>query len=84
VCLEEKAEGSNLKEKIENLVKKGILTQKNADILHKTRFLRNRSVHEIEAATNSELSVAFDIMENLLQTVYIIPKKADTLENLKK
>ncbi len=80
VCLEEKAGGSNLKERINDLVKKGILTQKSADILHETRFLRNRSAHEIEAATDTELSVAFDIMENLLQTVYIIPKKADGLK----
>jgi len=81
VCLEEKSEGFNLKEKIEDLVKKGILTKTNADILHKTRFLRNRSAHEVEAATDSELSVSFDIMENLLQTVYIIPKKADGLKD---
>ncbi len=80
VCLEEEAGGSNLKEKINDLVKKGILTQKSADILHETRFLRNRSAHEVEAATDTELSVAFDIMENLLQTVYIIPKKAEGLK----
>ena len=80
VCLEEKAKGSNLKERINDLVKNGILTQKNTEILHRTRFLRNRSIHEIEAATDTELSVAFDIMENLLQTVYIIPKKADGLK----
>lgn len=80
VCLEEQARGSNLKEKIEDLVKNGVLTKKNADILHETRFLRNRSAHEIEAATDKELSVAFDIIENLLQTVYIIPKKAEGLK----
>lgn len=80
VCLEERANGANLKERIQDLVKKGVLTQKNADILQETRFLRNRSAHEIEAAKDEELSVAFDIMENLLQTVYIIPKKADGLK----
>ncbi len=80
VCLEEKAKGHNLKEKIEDLVIQGVLTQKNADILHGTRFLRNRSVHEVEAAKDTELSIAFDIVENLLQTVYIIPKKADGLK----
>jgi len=84
VCLEEQVEGSNLKEKINDLVKKGILTQKSAETLHETRFLRNRSAHEVESATDTELSVAFDIMENLLQTVYIIPKKAEGLKIKKK
>lgn len=83
ICIEEQTKGFNLKERIEDLVKKGVLTQKSADILHETRFLRNRSAHEIEAATDTELSVAFDIMENLLQTVYIIPKKADGLKRIK-
>lgn len=76
VCLEEKAKGRNLSKKIDDLAKKGVLTEKNAAILHKTRFLRNRSAHELEAASDAELSVAFDILENLLQTIYIIPQKA--------
>ncbi len=80
VCHEEQAEGSNLKEKIDNLVKKGVLTAKNAETLHKTRFLGNRAAHEIVAATDSELEVAFDILENLLETVYIIPDKAKGLK----
>lgn len=45
ICLEEKASGPNLKERIDDLVSKGILTQKSAEILHETRFLRNRSAH---------------------------------------
>jgi hypothetical protein len=80
VCKEEQAKGSDLKQRINDLVKNEILTQKSADILHQTRFLRNRSAHEVEAATDTELSVAFDIMENLLQTLYIIPKKAEGLK----
>lgn len=80
ICLEEKAAGINLEKKIDNLVEKGVLTKSNALTLHKTRFLGNRSAHEIEAATDDELEVAFDILENLLKTVYIIPKKAQSLE----
>jgi iron only hydrogenase large subunit-like protein len=81
VCLEENAKGSNLMKKIDYLVANGVLTSKNAEILHKTRFLGNKSAHEVEAAKDSELAVAFDIMENLLQTLYIIPKKAKNLGN---
>lgn len=80
VCVEEKAEGADLKKRIDSLVEKGILTQNSAVTLHKTRFLGNKSAHEIEAATDEELGVAFDILENLLMTVYIIPKKAKNLK----
>lgn len=79
ICLEEKAKGSNLEKKINNLVEKGVLTTSSSLTLHKTRFLGNRSAHEIEAATDIELEVAFDIVENLLKTVYIIPRKAKNL-----
>lgn len=79
VCIEEKADGSNLKERIDDLAKKGILTVSNADTLHKTRFLGNKSAHELEMAKDQELSIAFDILENMLQTLYIIPKKAQSL-----
>lgn len=80
VCLEESAKGANLEKKIEDLVKKEVLTKRNATVLHKTRLLGNQSAHEIQAASDSELDVAFDIVENLLESVYIIPKKADRLK----
>lgn len=79
VCSEETAKGASLEKKIDDLVTKQVLTQKNAEVLHKTRILGNRATHEIEAASDAELDVAFDIVENLLETVYIIPKKAQQL-----
>lgn len=80
VCTEENAEGQNLEQKIDDLVKKEILTKANAIVLHKTRILGNKAAHEVEAPSDSELDVAFDIVENLLETVYIIPKKAERLK----
>ncbi|MFA5777888.1 MAG: DUF4145 domain-containing protein [Candidatus Paceibacterota bacterium] len=80
VCSEEKAKGRTLEKRIDDLVIKEILTKRNADILHKTRLLGNKAVHEIKAPSDIELDVAFDIVENLLETVYIIPKKAERLK----
>lgn len=80
VCSEEKARGRNLERKIDDLVKKEVLTKRNAGILHKTRLLGNVAAHEVKAPSSSELDVAFDIVENLLETVYIIPKKAERLK----
>lgn len=80
VCSEENTKGGNLEIKIDDLIKKEVLTKKNAEILHKTRLLGNAAAHEVKAPSDSELDVAFDIVENLLETVYIIPKKAERLK----
>lgn len=80
VCSEEKTKGGTLEKRIDDLVIKEVLTKRNADILHKTRLLGNEAAHEIKAPSDLELDVAFDIVENLLETVYIIPKKAERLK----
>ncbi len=84
VCKEQGAEGVNLAKRVDDLVKKEVLTKRNADILHKLRFLGNDSAHDGEAASDSELEVAFEIVENLLETVYIIPQKSESLVIRKK
>jgi hypothetical protein len=80
VCLEESTKGRTLEKRIDDLVKKEVLTKRNATILHKTRLLGNLAAHKAKAPSDSELDVAFDIVENLLETVYIIPKKAEYLK----
>lgn len=78
-CLDEvEIKGKNLEKKIDNLVSKGVLTKANADTLHKTRLLGNKSAHEIVSPTDSELQIGFDIIENLLETIYIIPSKSES------
>ena len=37
------------------------------------------AAHEVEAHDETDLSTALDVVEHLLQTVYIIPKKAAKL-----
>lgn len=80
VCKEKNATGGNLEGKIDDLVDKGILSRNNADILHKTRLLGNRSAHEIIEPKAEELDIAMDIVENLLENVYIIPERAKRLK----
>jgi hypothetical protein len=79
VCDEKETKGNNLMEKINDLVEKCILTKDGADILHDTRLLGNRSVHELATPKPEELDVAIKIVENLLNNVYIIPNKAKIL-----
>jgi Domain of unknown function (DUF4145) len=79
VCREKGAPGDNLQKRIDSLFELGVLTHEGADILHALRGLGNASAHETEAHSEADLSTAFDVVEHLLQTVYIIPKKAARL-----
>lgn len=80
VCQDVSASGGNLKEKIDDLVLKGVMTSSGSDILHSLRLLGNESVHEIKPQEEDVLDTAFDVVEHLLNTVYIIPEKADSTD----
>jgi hypothetical protein len=79
VCREKNAKGGNLEKSIDSLVEFGVLTRDGADILHALRHLGNAAAHEAVVYSETDLSTAFDVVEHLLQTVYIIPKKAAKL-----
>lgn len=80
VCREREANGSNLENKIDDLVNKGLLTKENSEALHATRLLGNRLAHEVIEPKDEALEIAMDIIENLLMSVYIIPNKAKRLK----
>jgi len=84
VCAEEEAQGSSLQKKIDSLVELGVLTQAGADILHQVRSMGNDAAHEVRKHTLETLGTAFDVAENLLQNVYILPEKAAQLINTNK
>jgi H2-forming N5,N10-methylenetetrahydromethanopterin dehydrogenase-like enzyme len=46
---------------------------------HSTRVLGNKSAHETISATEKELDIAMNIVENLIKSVYIIPQKVQKL-----
>jgi hypothetical protein len=79
VCKQKEAAGKDLERKIDNLVAKGILTLAGAEILHSTRLLGNRAAHEVEVVDAADLSAAMDVAENLLDSVYVLPKIAERL-----
>ncbi len=76
VCKEKNSVGANLENKIDNLSAKGFLTAEGAEILHGLRFLGNDAAHEGKPHSEKTLIVAFDVIENLLTNVYILPKVA--------
>ena len=74
VCREQGIEGGNLERLIDGLATKGVLSQAQADILHTHRFLGNVAAHEITSAQPRELVAGLEIAENVLRTIYVLPK----------
>lgn len=74
VCKHQGIRGKDLKERIEGLASAGILTKKQAEILHAHRFLGNAAAHEITPAQPTELAVALEIAEHMLRAIYVIPE----------
>jgi hypothetical protein len=79
ICSDRNAVGGNLFKRIQDLVSKNLITTDGALILQRIRLLGNEAAHEIKANTEDELYAAFEVVEHLLQTVYIIPHKARKL-----
>ncbi|BCX73988.1 DUF4145 domain-containing protein [Acinetobacter sp. Tol 5] len=74
ICNDNKIEGRNLENKITNLKKFGNLSKVDIEMLHSLRFIGNDAVHELNKSTKSELTVAFKIVDNLIDKIYIMPK----------
>ena len=74
----------NLEGKIYGLFEKDILRKKDADILHQHRYLGNEAVHELAQPSPSELTLAIEILEHTLATLYEIPEKAEDLRQKRK
>lgn len=72
ICLEEKILGNNLEKKINNLVKQKLITEKEAKRLHSIRFIGNDSVHEMKVPKTKSLKMVLNIIEHLLNNIYLI------------
>lgn len=83
ICKDKSSEGKNLYEKIESLVRVGVLTPSGSDILHKLRSMGNDSAHEALSSTAQQLNLAMDVVDNLLDSVYVHPKMAESVFSVK-
>lgn len=78
ICKEKNAEGSNLYKKIDDLVVKQILTPAGSSILHKIRTLGNDAAHEVKPHSEKQLGLAMDVVEHVLNDIYIISTKVES------
>lgn len=77
-CKNKNAVGDNLKDKIDNLVTLGVLSKNGSDLLHKLRTLGNASAHEVKPHSNEQLSLALEVLDNLLLNVYVLEYHSKT------
>lgn len=82
VCNQLKLSGSSLEKRIDQLYKGGHVSNGDKKRLHAIRFLGNDAAHEIKEPKETDLRVALDIIEHLLNSVYILEKKAKSLETV--
>jgi hypothetical protein len=72
ICKDKNSPGGNLFEKIDGLKAQGVLSPNGAVVLHKLRVLGNSSAHEVKPHSDDQLSLAFDVLDNLLLNVYVL------------
>jgi hypothetical protein len=79
ICKDKAAIGSNLFKQIDGLKTQGVLSPNGAIVLHKLRVLGNSAAHEVKPHTDDQLSLAFDVLDNLLLNVYVLEPQAATI-----
>ncbi|WP_340689517.1 DUF4145 domain-containing protein [Klebsiella aerogenes] len=69
--------GRYLEVRINKLASSGYISKNDADRLHGIRFMGNDAAHDIKTPKGTALSVALQIVEHLIASVYILEKKAN-------
>lgn len=74
VCIDQKIQGKNLKDRIQGLHNKGLISATEFPILDKLRLIGNTSAHEIKSLPIRKLDIALGIINHVLMSIYILPK----------
>lgn len=82
VCNQLEISGNNLEKRIDQLYKNGHVSNSDKKRLHAIRFLGNDAAHEVKQPKESDLRVALEIVEHLLNSVFILEKKSQSLETI--
>ena len=72
ICIEESISGRNLEIKINNMVRRKLITEKEAKRLHSIRFIGNDSVHEMKVPQDKSLKLVHNIIEHLLDRKSVV------------
>lgn len=73
ICIHQEITGRNLKDKIDNLHKKGLIAAKDLPVLHNLREIGNITVHQIKKSNQKTLDYSLEILNHTLKSLYVIP-----------
>jgi hypothetical protein len=80
LILEKVGDVGNFKKKLEALEKAGFVSSRNREVLYAALDVGNAAAHRGHAANESEVHSVMDIVENMLQAVYVFPDEAKKLK----
>ncbi|MBV9999368.1 MAG: DUF4145 domain-containing protein [Verrucomicrobia bacterium] len=80
VCYDARAKGKNLESLIDSLADLGVLSKAQATTLYSPRLVGNPTTHQITAPESTELTAALRIAEAILETLYVIPRLKQDLQ----
>jgi hypothetical protein len=66
--------------KLKELEKSGFVSSKNREVLEVALDAGSAAAHRGYAATTEEVNIVMDIVENMLQAVYVFPRVAKKLK----
>lgn len=81
ICSDYEITGRSLEKKIDGLV--NILPKNIVVSLHNFRFMGNEAAHELSAPNQEELNLAIEICEDLLNYLYDLEYKANSLNQIR-
>lgn len=82
VCNNLTVSGTNLQKRIDSLFRAGYVSSGDKRRLHAIRFLGNDAAHEIKQPQKTDILIALEIVEHLLNTVFILESRAKGLETV--
>lgn len=80
LMLEKVGDKGSFHAKLEELEKQGFISSQNRDVLYAALEVGSAASHRGHAASESEVQSVMDIVENLLQAVYVFPSVAKRLK----
>jgi len=81
ICKDRKVTGKDLAVKIGELVNQGYLVKAQADLPHEERYIGNFALHEMKTPTKEDLEDGLKIVEGLMNTIYVLPVRAERLRS---
>ena len=83
ICRNQGIRIGTLEKKIDSLVQKQLLTSSQAELLHEERYIGNAALHEMTTPSAADIEDGLQIVEGLINTIYILPEKAKRLKKVR-